>query len=241
MNSDMMKKQYTKPFIKVAVLISILPLLCAWVSPVDLATDINGTGSVSISGTDIDNCKLDAAPATCHRWNLIWESVNDGGALTAQTDWLSNLPDEGGNEWRLPTIKELTRLIAFGEKAHTTLIESDTIQNWFTGDTFWTTNSAALEAYTKTVWLISSTYRDIDGITDDVVGGAKGQAQVFAINIINGEIKTFEPGYKEDIADYELRLCDALSSTGGCTSYGDTTVNNVFALKVRTQTVTDLK
>ena len=230
---------------RVLALVFALPLLCAWVSPVDLTADINGTGSVNVSDTDIDSCTLDAAATTCHRWDLIWESVNDGSALTQQSDWVSNVPnDAGGNEWRLPTIKELTRLIAFGEEAHATLIESATIKNWFTGDTFWATNSVGLEAYTKTVWLISSTYRDIDENVGDDAGDAKGQAQVFAINIINGEIKTFEPGYKED-ADgapdgNELRLCDALNSTGGCTTYGDTTVNTVFALKVRTQSVTDL-
>lgn len=231
-----------KSISRVLVLLCTLPLLCAWVTPVDLDTDTNGTGSVNISATNIDSCTLDATPTMCHRWNLIWAPVTAGDplTLTQQSDWASNLPDTGSDEWRLPTIKELTRIIAFGEKSHATLIESATIKNWFINDTFWTVNSAELEAYTKTVWLISSTYRDIDGITDDLAGGAKGQAQVFAINIINGEIKTFEPGYKEDIADYELRLCDALNSTGGCTTYGDKTVNKVFALKVRTQSVTDL-
>jgi hypothetical protein len=237
----------TKNLSRVLALIFALPLLCAWVSPVDLTADINGTGSVSISGTDINSCTLDAAATTCHRWDLIWESVNDGSALTQQSDWVSNVPnDAGGNEWRLPTIKELTRLIAFGEKDTDTLIESATIKNWFTGDDFFTNvdNQTDLGTGDKTVWLISSSYRDIDENVGDDAAGAKGQAQVFAINIINGEIKTFEPGYKED-ADgapdgNELRLCDALNSTGGCTTYGDTTVNNVFALKVRTQSVTDL-
>ena len=270
-----MNKQKRNRLLKVTAFSALLPLLCAWVDPVDINADTEGSAvadacaddalpfdstqacnMVELSdGTKLDRCDTSLSaydinggrnpPAACHRWNLVWGAVSSGGALTKQDDWQPNLNETG---WRLPTIKELTRLINFGITDANTLIESPTIKNWFTSDTFWedvsvTNGIADFFEEGKTVWLISSTYRDIDGISGGGFDSVEGQAQVFAINIINGEIKTFESGYKT-VAELEspvneLRLCTVLDSEGKC-SYGSTEENKVFALKVRTQSVADL-
>ena len=255
-------KQTIKSFRNVAALVCVLPLLCAWVDPVDLSEDSLGTGDnkslllkIDTVDTSFDRCDTPnesytdnglLIPSACHRWNLVWEPVNNAGSLEQQADWAPKLLDE---DWRLPTIKELTRLINFGaatpDPLSSTLMESPTIKNWFTSDAYWTTNSVDIGANTatgKTIWLISSTYRDIDG-SDPEVETTPGQAQVFAINIINGEIKTFEPGFKVvaggEAPVNELRLCTALNSDGEC-DYGAVDENIIFALKVRTQPVSAL-
>jgi hypothetical protein len=235
-------KHYFKTVIKKAAVICALPLLCAWVNPVDLSEDNTET----VSG--INSCTAGVATdAICHRWNLIWESVNDGAipaVLTKQIDWQpNNANDSNNNVWRLPTIKELTRLINFGVKDSSTLIESPTIKNWFTSDANWP--SVGIADGSKAVWLISSTFRDIDINEGDDVADAPGQAQVFAINIINGEIKTFEPGIAavddEELAITELKLCVSLKGDGTCNYPLDAVPENIiFSLKVRTQTVQDL-
>jgi hypothetical protein len=238
-------KHYYKTVIKTAALICTLPLLCAWVTPVVLSED--NTNSITINDVVIKSCTDNTADTTCHRWNLIWESVNDGAitpALTKQIDWQPNIAnDSNNNEWRLPTIKELTRLINFGVKDNSTLIESPTIKNWFTSDANWP--SLGIADGSKAVWLISSTFRDIDINEGDDVTDAPGQAQIFAINIINGEIKTFEPGTAgvddEELAITELKLCVSLKGDGTCNYPLDAVPENIiFSLKVRTQTVQDL-
>lgn len=241
------RNHFTIPVLRMIATASLLPLLCAWVDPVDISEDVNGTSSITIGGDTVESCTssiVSSAPQ-CHRWNLVWAPVVDSGTsqLTLQTDWAPHV-ESGADEWRLPTIKELTKLITFGEKNTSTLIESATIKKWFTGSTFWTDNATNFFNGTKTVWLISSSYRDIDDNIGDDISGAKGQAQVFAINIINGKIKTFEPGYEVDNGDgtysYSLRLCESLTNTGACI-YEDAASNIVFALKVRTQTVMRLQ
>jgi hypothetical protein len=248
---------------KTVALICVLPLLCAWVDPVDLNADntsINDNNALTLTinenDTSFDRCDTENAsytdnalpiPTTCHRWDLVWDAVTTGAVgsevLTPQTDWVPNILDD---EWRLPTIKELTRLINFGVKDSSTLIESPTIKNWFTSDTNWPSD-VDINDGVKTVWLISSTYRDIDKNEGDDVAGAIGQAQIFAINIINGEIKTFEPGVKTAMdvtgADFDggagLGLCTSLKSDGDCTAYGSIAENIILALKVRTQSVSE--
>lgn len=273
-------KNFSKFLARMIATVCLLPLLCAWVDPVDLNEDIsaedtatcaNGVSTDCNTATLSDNTKFDrcdtsvttytdvgeVAPLACHRWNLIWAPIGSGDplALTQQSDWDPSLPNDANDKaWRLPTIKELTRLINFNipvshVKANT-LLESTVIKNWFLNSSIWDdTFKSELEAEAdapnnKTVWLISSTYRDIDGVTDTNSGAVlANQAQVFAINIINGEIKTFEPGYQVDNGDgtfsYSLRLCQSLMDTGACT-YGDASSNIIFALKVRTETVSEL-
>ncbi len=239
---------FNKPFLRILALLCTLPFLCAWVDPVDLSVDINGTGAVEIEGIAMNSCAAVVAlvPSRCHRWNLVWEPVINVNGLEEVIDWNPNIPaDVNGKEWRLPTIKELTRLVDFGVKDTTTLLKSTTIKSWFTSDDFWSTaNQLSFGDGSKTVWLISSTYRDIDENAGDSDEGAKGKAQIFAINIINGEVKTFEPGYKSLGQDQdpvnELSLCSTLNRDGGC-NYGNVPENTIFALKVRTKSVEDLK
>ncbi|MGR6874841.1 hypothetical protein ACU6U9_21720 [Pseudomonas sp. HK3] len=236
------RNHFTAPLLRMIVIASLLPLLCAWVDPVDMSEDVNGTSSITIGGETVESCTSNIMPSApqCHRWNLVWAPVVDSGTsqLTLQADWAPHV-ESVTDEWRLPTIKELTKLITFGEKNTGTLIESPTIKNWFTDRPFWSDNATNFFNGTKTVWLISSSYRDIDDNIGDDISGAKGQAQVFAINIINGEIKTFEPGYKAPVAtveqDDQLKLCASLKNTGEC-EYGMGVENIVFALKVRTKT-----
>ncbi len=256
-----MNKLKITPLLKAAAIITLIPLLCAWVAPVDLSADntsINGNNALTLNingdDTSFDRCDTENAiytdntlpiPTTCHRWNLVWDAVTTGAVgsevLTQQTDWVPNLSDA---DWRLPTIKELTRLINFGAKDSSTLIESPTIKNWFTTDSFLATKSSEIEAGTLAVWLISSTFRDIDINEGDEVQDAIGQAQIFAINIINGEIKTFEPGAEgvDDVglAITELKLCVSLNSDGTCNyRIGGDPEDMILALKVRTQSVSE--
>lgn len=241
--------------------VCLLPLLCAWVDPVDLTADNEVSVTITednISGTPEDTIVKSCTDSTalnsmqCHRWNLIWAPIAAGDplALAQQSDWEPSLPtDANGKDWRLPTIKELARLIDFNipdpyVKANT-LLESPIIKNWFTQDNFLEANETAINDGSKTVWLISSTYRDIDGVTDTDSGDVlANQAQVFAINIINGIIKTFEPGVENDNGidpiSYELKLCESLKNTGEC-NFSPSVENIVLALKVRTETVTKLQ
>jgi hypothetical protein len=217
-----------------------LPLLCAWVDPVDLSVDQNGETDVQIGLDYVKSCKPAAAIGAeqCHRWNLVWEPVKDANELEEQINWDTNLLDNGSeNEWRLPTIKELSKLINFGVKDTNTLIESAVIKDWFTGDQFWDDNSAGLIDESEIVWLISSSFRDIDGVGDN---SDSGYAQVFAINILTGEIKTFEPGAKLSGFGKRLRLCEYLNIDGDCHYASEPPNNTIFALKVRTELVEDL-
>lgn len=220
------------------MVIAVLPVLCAWVDPVDLGIDIHGETSITIEQQTVKSCKPAAAigAAQCHRWNLVWEPVKDLSGLVEQDSWETNLDDDSSNnEWRLPTIKELSKLISFGVSNPDSLIESSVIKDWFTSDNYWSDNSVFLNDGTKAVWLISSTFRDIDG--DD---SGRDYAQIFAINIINGEIKTFETDSKGAFLGKQLNLCESLNSDGSCNYAADTPQNDVFALKVRTQLVKDL-
>ncbi|MFY0642692.1 MAG: hypothetical protein JXR16_16700 [Bermanella sp.] len=254
-------KNFSKFLTRMIATVCLLPLLCAWVDPVNLTADnevsvtitednISGTPEDTIVKSCTDNTALNSMQ--CHRWNLIWAPIGVGDplALTQQSDWVPSLPNDANDKaWRLPTIKELTRLINFNipvshVKANT-LLESPIIKNWFTQDGFLEGNETAINDGSKTAWLISSTYRDIDGVTDTPSGDVlANQAQVFAINIINGKIKTFEPGVENDNGidpiSYELKLCESLKNTGEC-NFSQSVENIVFALKVRTKTISELK
>ena len=223
------------------VIVCTSPFLCAWVAPIDLDEDVNGMTAVTIGITEIDSCTVNTAsnPDECHRWNLLWQPMKDSGVFVEQANWVTAISnDASGNEWRLPTIKELAKIIEFGTPSSSTIIESPVIKKWFTESTYWATNSVALGDGSLNVWLISSSFRDIDDIED--VEPSTGNAQVFAINSLTGEIKTFEPGATLTGNDKGLKLCESLKSDGTCSYDNGAVTQTIFALKVRTQTVTDL-
>ena len=168
----------------VAVLIiCLMPnIVLAWVTPVNLATengDDTGRHEHIISGTEYDRCDTDVnveyftdpVPPSCHRSNLVW-------SLGSSDDLVQWNPKIGATGWRLPTIKELGRLMNYASAS--TLSAEQVILSWF----------EILEL--KDSWLISSTYRDIDGQGDPNVDGGKGNAQIFGINMGNGEIAAFD-------------------------------------------------
>ncbi len=202
-----------------------LPIANAWLAPVNFSEDNDGVGvdkhtvTATNSGVNYDRCDTplinytfpEENPTKCHRWNLVWTPV-DG----TQSDWQ---PEVDGGGYRLPTIKELVRL--FDYTSGDGLATNPIIYSWMTG-------------ISETDWLISSSYRDIDGDYDQH-NGQTGRLQIFAINISTGEVKTFEPGKKSG-AD-GLDLCTGLDSNGNCTL--DLT-HTVYAIKVNTERLSEL-
>ena len=189
-----------------------------------------------------DNKGVIAPPDYCHRWNLIWGFVGNINAgqsykvtLDPQVDW----NPEVVTDFRLPTIKELIRLFDYSGLGG---ITDSVIAHWLDKgcrDTTVTTteggddescdvvgitlkDSAAspLNA-SKDGYLISSTYRNIDGVDDNRF------AHFFGIRIKDGKVVVFEAGGKGDVfSEYSnklgmLALCPGLLKdgddiTGGC-------------------------
>ncbi len=177
------------------------------------------------------------APINCHRWNLIWgfdgDSQGSGPVvvtLTPQVDWVPNVT---ATDYRLPTIKELIRLYSYaGSKG----ITDPVIAHWLAKgcrDTIVTAtvggddescdqvgitlkDNVAAKRYNqiKDGYLISSTYRDIDGVDDN------GFAHFFGIRIKDGKVVVFEAGGKGPVfSEYVnkagmLALCPGLLKDG---------------------------
>lgn len=209
-----------------------LPFAQAWLAPVDFTADNEGTDIVKRtveavnSSDEYDRCDtatniytdpLGDVPNFCHRWNLVWEKLEGD-----QLDWA---PEAGGAGYRLPTIKELVRM--FDYTGGTGLAANPIIDYWLDG----------LETPDKKEWLITSSYRDIDGDYDQH-DGESGRLQIFAINIATGEVKTFEPGKKSLILN-DLQLCESLNNDGS----GDCNLDSshtVYAIKVKTDRLSEL-
>jgi hypothetical protein len=186
-----------KFFLKPALLgfLSLMvPLAQAWVTPVDMNADHEGSGNNTITTSlgELDRCDtvLDgytgSIPSQCHRRNLVWQLGSKDGGNVAQplAQWDPELGGEAN--WRLPTIKELSRLVDYSSysKGKEALTDQPLILKMFPSGL---TPSNA--------WLISSTYRDIDG------DAANGQAQIFGINMGTGEIATFDTVNNSSVAD----------------------------------------
>lgn len=196
------------------------PFTQAWVAPVDFTADNEGIDVdkntvTATSGDDYDRCDTATniytdtggeAPDFCHRWNLVWEPITDD-----QNDWT---PEAGEAGYRLPTIKELVRL--FDYTGGTGFAVNPIINSWLT------------TTVDKKEWLISSSYRDIDGLYD---ANNNNRLQIFAINIATGEIRTFEPGDKSGAN--RLDLCEELNELGECT-FPVPSTQTVYAIKVKT-------
>ena len=114
-------------------------------------------------------------PDLCHRWGLVW-NLNE---LVDPSDWLPGSVSDG---YRLPTIKELVKLFDY------------TGGSGFAINELINSHLGAKGALDSSKWLLSSSYRDIDG-NYDVTSGS-GRLQVFAINTLTGEVRAFEPGKK---------------------------------------------
>ncbi len=180
-----------KQAVLVSTLMCILPVAQAWVTPVNVDADHTGNdekNTVTSALGDFDRCDTsangydeldDPAPTQCHRRNLVWQlgSKNNSGIAETLAQWN---PDLGGDaNWRLPTIKELSRLVDYSDisAAGGALTGQSLILNMFVGAVGFSVESS---------WLISSTYRDIDGNPNN------GNAQIFGINMGTGETAAFD-------------------------------------------------
>jgi hypothetical protein len=182
-----------KKTVLASLLICGLPVAQAWVTPVNMDADHEGSGgdfhrlskTVGEETINVDRCDTSAGdyfsgvPTKCHRRNLVWQlgSKNESDVAILLAQWN---PELGGDTWRLPTIKELSRLVDYsGITADGgALTGQRLIMNMFPTEVAGFTPSNA--------WLISSTYRDIDG------DATNGQAQIFGINMGTGEIAAFD-------------------------------------------------
>jgi len=171
----------------------------AWPDPLAFSKD-NGdeldTPTHTVNG--VDRCDSDASsypllPDECHRWGLVWNT-----SVGNPTDvWK---PGDVKAGYRLPTIKELVKLFDY------------------TGGRGFAINDLIYSKLTPNDknWLLSSSYRDIDGKYDIETGLAKtGRLQIFAINTLTGEVRAFEPGKKT--GKDGLQMCTALANNGDCT------------------------
>lgn len=210
----------------VAALICSLPLAHSWVTPVNMSVDHEGSGSrksVTTSLGNFDRCDTvlvgysatDPAPTQCHRQNLIWQ-LGSKNATSGVAETLSHWnPELGGDaNWRLPTIKELSRLVDYSSysKGKEALNDQPLILNMFAEVTLFTPSNS---------WLISSTYRDIDGDPNN------GQAQIFGMNMGTGEIATFDTVNNSSVADVSEQA--VAHDNPGSVAIGDViTVSNLI-------------
>lgn len=168
----------------VVLVISLMSqIVLAWVTPVNLADDNGadtGRHEFSIAGTEYDRCDtviadeypdIKSVPSICHRRNLVW-------SLGSEADLIQWNPTIGAAGWRLPTIKELSRLMDYSSVS--ALSAEQVVLSWLKVSKL------------KEAWLISSSYRDIDGQGDPSIDGGSGSAQVFGINMGTGEIAAFD-------------------------------------------------
>ncbi len=160
------------------LLIGAVPVSQAWVPPVDMDVDHTGLDAKNTVNTTLgsfDRCDTSlgdypgSKPAQCHRRNLIWK-LDSSAELV---HWYPELGEDA--DWRLPTIKELSRLVNYA--SNDALVGQPLILNMFTAVGGFVANST---------WLISSSHRDIDGVPNN------GQAQIFGLNMGTGEIAAFD-------------------------------------------------
>jgi len=228
---------------RLASTLSLVLLLTAWVTPVEMDTDLGEPDSgfcfdgnpslevstlchsVNLSIGRVDRCDtninayFDDIPTQCHRRNLIWKLHS----VDVLSQWNPELGIDAN--WRLPTIKELARLVDYGNAAR--VLSGELLMINMLADTS-----------IDTSWLISSTYRDI--VDETQPSNGSGNAQIFGIHMKTGEIAAFDTEGVYDLngklTGTSLKKCGSLNNSGVC-SLSDA---SVYALLVRTQTVTEL-
>ena len=188
--------------IAIAVILMASKAAIAWIDPISFDKD-NGDELVTDTKTvnGVDRCDSPSSaypsgvfPSLCHRWGLVW-NLNE---LADPSDWLPGSVSDG---YRLPTIKELVKLYDYTGGSGFAI--NELIYN----------HIVVKGALGSSNWLLSSSYRDIDG-NYDVTSGS-GRLQIFAINTLTGEVRAFEPGQKSGTDG--LRMCTAVASNGDCT------------------------
>jgi hypothetical protein len=215
-------KIYLNLIFLVSAVFSSVPVH-SWVTPVDFNSDFGASNekhSFILDTTSYDRCDtlisiygVDSKPTECHRFGLLFKSQ---GVVSS---WK---PKTGGDgevgSYRLPTIKELVRLFNYSvisdnpdDKAGLDAV----IRSWI----------AASVTDLNDTWIVSSSYRDIDGVYDN--GVTYEYLQVFALNAGTGEVKTFIPT--------NFHMCLELDATGACTSVDDT--QTIFAVNVDRNTI----
>jgi hypothetical protein len=171
------------------LLIGLVSVAQAWVTPVELDVDHGDDTGVDVKNTvtttlgSFDRCDTELGeytgatpPTQCHRRNLIWQV----GSSVELVQWDPELGESA--DWRLPTIKELARLVNYAaSSSEDAFLEQPLITNMFTTLTM------------STSWLISSSHRDIDSDPNN------GEAQIFGINMGTGEIAAFDTVVATDI------------------------------------------
>jgi len=242
-----------KTYYSLIFIICLLPLHSVyanqWPASVDFNADAGSGSGHAISnqnGEEIVRCDAErgdwpldgterVAPPLCHRYGLVWAAHSKDPLLfDPSKDTLSDYnPSVVGNDWRLPTIKELVRIFSYG----TYTDENGDIKNLGMQDPVF---SAWLDDVGDG-YLISSTYRNISGKVDD---NEYEFNQIFVIKISNGQVLAAEPGNK--ISGSGLQLCLGMigNMTGACDYPSDEVTEfskvNFYALKVRTKTTTEL-
>ena len=195
-----------------------------WVEPVDFAIDNIGDDTPKHTVSGFDRCDTLASvyagedsPSICHRWGLVWSMA--AGSVERITDWKPNRVADG--DYRLPTIKELVRLFDY---------------TYVAGSFVGFDSSTILGAYINTevtgdqskAWIVSSSYRDIDGQYDST----SDRLQILAINVTTGEVQAFEPGNKAGGSE-RLDLCTELWSNGDCSLDDSQTLYQIRVRKTK--------
>lgn len=205
-------------------------------------------------------CSENLTESICQAWGLEWQLIvdTDGGdtggtvavhktfdSFTAALDCANGDGSNecGGSEWRLPNIRELSKLFRYTpvkdvnghyiEEIGNTALTYATMRNWFKTKYF------KPESTTLTLsdgngdittgiepYLVSSTYRDLD-LNDD-----NTDVQVLAMNLMTGAIVSMTRSG---------RICSIGRKDGQCggmTVARDKDINPIFVIKVKTFTPT---
>ncbi|EAT13275.1 hypothetical protein HF888_07265 [Bermanella marisrubri] len=193
----------------------------------------------------------------CHRYGLVWAPALADGKMQPQIDWNPELTlsDTG---FRLPTIKELIRLVEFDKNTRDSELGSDPdLSGAFTDRliAYWLNKKCELSSNgsnsclkqdvkltdgsseLKDGYLISSSYADVDGDPGNTL------SLVMGIRISDGKVALFEPGVKggwfegHDNKSGMLALC--LGHVFGTTEHGyceydvnNTTYSNAADLSI---------